>query len=209
VTGKYGMGLSFNGTNSMVSVADAPSLDLTNALTIEAWVKPSTLGSVWRTVAIKEQSDQLSYALYANNGKGRSSSHEYTDKDNQLASPASLPLDTWSHLATTWDGTTTRLYVNGREVASAPLTGTIRTSANALRFGGNQVWNEWFKGSLDEIRIYNRALSPAEIVQDRDAAVSASALSARTAAAVSGSKTSTLSRFNARRHARTHRAHTL
>jgi hypothetical protein len=51
--GRYGWALSFNGTNSWVTVPDANSLDLTTALTVEAWVKPSNL-SGWRTVILKE-----------------------------------------------------------------------------------------------------------------------------------------------------------
>jgi hypothetical protein len=148
-------------------------------MTLEAWVKPSALGTTWRTVVIKEQSTQLSYALYANNGRGRPSGHVYTDKDNQLAAPAALAVNQWSHVASTWDGTTTRLYVNGSLVASAPLSGTMRTSGNPLRIGGNMVWNEWFKGALDEVRVYNRALSAAEVAQDRDTPIGTSAATLR------------------------------
>ena len=46
------------------------------------------------------------------------------------------------------------------------LGGTLANSAGALRFGGNNVWAEWFAGRLDEIRVYNRALTQAEIQAD-------------------------------------------
>ena len=46
------------------------------------------------------------------------------------------------------------------------MSGTLVNSAGALRFGGNNVWAEWFTGRLDEIRIYNRALTQAELQTD-------------------------------------------
>ena len=49
------------------------------------------------------------------------------------------------------DGATQRLYVNGSQVASRAVTGTLPNSSGALRFGGNSVWSEWFAGRLDEI----------------------------------------------------------
>src|SRR5207237_9139834 len=64
--GHAGSALSFNGTNAWVTVPDAPSLDLTSAVTLEAWVKPTQLGS-WRAAVLKEAPSQneLTYGLYA------------------------------------------------------------------------------------------------------------------------------------------------
>ena len=76
----------------------------------------------------------------------------------------------WSHLAMTWDGLTIRVYVNGAQVSSSALAGTALTSDGPLRIGGNGVWPEWFNGLIDEVRVYNRALSAAEIATDRDTA---------------------------------------
>ena len=71
----------------------------------------------------------------------------------------------------TWDGTTQRLFVNGAQVASRAVVGTLPNSAGALRFGGNGVWSEWFAGRLDEIRVYDRALSQLELQADMTAPV--------------------------------------
>jgi hypothetical protein len=65
------------------------------------------------------------------------------------------------------------LYVNGVQAASLPVTGSIRASTGALRIGGDGSWpNEWFAGLIDEVRIYNRALSASEIQADMNKAVS-------------------------------------
>jgi Concanavalin A-like lectin/glucanases superfamily len=84
---------------------------------------------------------------------------------------AALPLNAWTHLAATFDGATLTLYVNGTQAASLAAGGNIATSAGALRIGGNNIWPEWFSGQIDEVRIYNRALSPAEIQSDMNLGV--------------------------------------
>ena len=77
-----------------------------------------------------------------------------------------LPLNAWSHLAATFDGSTVRLFVNGVQAGSLPFSGSMAASTGPLRLGGNGVWGEWFAGLIDEVRVYNRALSASEIQQD-------------------------------------------
>ena len=86
--------------------------------------------------------------------------------DGGAASPGLLPVNQWSHLAATYDGTTLRLYVNGVVAASTPFTGDMATSTDPLRIGGNSVYGEYFVGVIDEVRIYYRALTAAEIGAD-------------------------------------------
>jgi hypothetical protein len=167
-TGRYGNGLRFDGVDDWVTVEDDATLDLSRGMTLEAWVRPTSPAPVWTTVLLKEQANQLAYALYASTDAGVPAGHVYTEGDIALRGPAALPLDQWSHLATTWDGSTMRLYVNGVEVASMPLEGTAIESSGPLRIGGNAVWSEFFVGMIDEVRVYDRALTPAQIVADRD-----------------------------------------
>jgi Concanavalin A-like lectin/glucanases superfamily len=164
----------------MVSVPSSSSLNLKRAATLEAWVKPSALGSTWRTIVVKEQSDQLAYALYAGNGSGYVSGNLFTGRDNALATPTKLATGRWTHLAVTWDGRTVVLYIDGKAVVTAPLSGTMPASSRPLRFGGNTVWPEWFKGQLDEIRIYNRALTAAEVKSDLGTPIADDATAATT-----------------------------
>jgi PKD repeat protein len=163
--GRYGSALSFNGTSSKVVVGDADSLDLTTALTVEAWVRPAAL-SAWRTVVLKERSGGIVYSLYANELGNRPVGQVDIGGEKNALGTATLPLDTWSHLAVTWDGTTLRLYVNGSQVASTPVTGSLANSNGPLDIGGNGVWSEYFSGLIDEVRVYNRALAATEIQAD-------------------------------------------
>ena len=72
-----------------------------------------------------------------------------------------MPLNAWSHLATTFDGSVVRLFVNGVQAGSLAFTGSMAASTGVLRLGGNGIWSEWFAGLIDEVRVYNRALSAA------------------------------------------------
>ena len=82
-----------------------------------------------------------------------------------------MPTNTWTHLASTYDGSTQKLYVNGALVGSRSQTGSIALSNGALRIGGNSVWGEYFNGYIDEVRVYNRALTQTEIASDSKLAV--------------------------------------
>lgn len=163
--GRFGKALSFDGVNDMVTVADAASLDLTTGMTLEAWVNPTAL-SGWRTVVLKETANDLAYTLYAHDGTDPvPAGYGATSAGTLLRArgTSALPLNTWSHIAVTYGGGFVRFYLNGALITSTAATGSFRTSNNPLRIGGNNVWGEYFSGLLDEIRIYNRALTQAEI----------------------------------------------
>ena len=169
--GRFGRAISFDGVNDMVTVADSNSLDLTGAMTLEGWVNPAALGTTWRTLVLKESPGYFRYALYANTDTGGPSGHVFIGSDLDARAPTRLALNTWTHLATTYDGTTVRTYVNGTLVASRAVTGAMAASTNPLRIGGNSVWSEWFRGTIDEVRVYNRALSAAELTTDMNRGV--------------------------------------
>ena len=169
--GKFGRAVSFNGTSAWVTVAGSSSLNLTTGMTLEAWVNPAS-ATGWRSVLMKERSGGMSYGLYGfDNSAKPPAVYGRVSSDVGAAGTAALPLNTWSHLAGSYDGTTLRMYVNGTLVGSKALSGSLVTSTGALRIGGNSVWGEYFSGLVDEVRVYNRALSAAEIQSDLATAV--------------------------------------
>lgn len=164
-SGHTGKGLSFDGVNDWITISDSASLDLSGGYTLEAWVKPLTHG--FGNILTKEQAGGSVYGLYSsedadlpagvvNNGTVYGS----------LSGKAILPLNQWTHLIATYNGVYQRLYVNGVQVAVRAQTGAIKKSNAALRIGGNSIWGEFFHGHIDDIRIYNRALSATEIAKD-------------------------------------------
>ena len=151
----------------MVTIADSASLDLTTGMTLQAWVRPTTLGTTWRTVVFKQRSGGLVYGLYANRNTQRPNAQVFSANAARMVDgTTALPLNEWTHLAATYGGGALRLYVNGTQVGQLLYTGSITTSNAVLRIGGNSVRAEWFQGLIDEVRIYNRALSAAEVQSD-------------------------------------------
>ena len=165
VQGRFGSALSFDGVNDMVTVLDSASLDLSTGMTLEAWVNPRALNG-YVTLLMKERPGHLAYALYASTDTGRASGEIATIGNFDTRSLSPLPLNTWTHIAVTYNGTALTLYVNGGAVSTRAVTGTILQSANPLRIGGNLIWGEYFNGIIDEVRIYNRALTAVEIQGD-------------------------------------------
>ena len=68
-------------------------------------------------------------------------------------------MNTWTHLAATYNGNVLALYVNGVQAGQLLIAGSLTASTSPLRIGGNNVWGEWFEGDIDEVRVYNRALA--------------------------------------------------
>lgn len=171
-TGRFGGALSFNGTSSIVNVPDADSLDATTAVTTMAWVN-STTNTGWRSVIMKENPARtdLAYALYGSTTtrgpggwivSGTAFSTRAAERTTRLTN------GTWTHIAMTYDGTTIRLYVNGTQAATRATTGAIAATTGGLKIGGNSLWGEYFAGQIDEVRVYNRALSAAEVASVKD-----------------------------------------
>lgn len=169
--GKYGDALSFNGTSDWVTIDSSPLLNLITGMTLEAWVYPTTTTGV-RDILIKEGASSEIYNLYARNWQGLPEVNAAIGGANQTANGSALPANTWTHVAGTYDGSVLRLFINGAQVDTTPIAGTIATSGGPLRIGGNSLWGEFFQGRIDEVRIYNRALSPAEIQADMNTPVS-------------------------------------
>jgi len=77
------------------------------------------------------------------------------------------PLNTWTHLAVTYNGAVEIFYVNGAETQRRNVTTNIVQSNGPLRIGGNdQFTSEFFRGMIDEVRIYNRARTATQISAD-------------------------------------------
>lgn len=168
-TGKYGRGLSFNGTNALVTVKDSASLHLTNAMTLEGWVNPGTAVHQWEDIIYKGNDN---YYLEATSSKNVPAGGGTVGTQNAVAyGIVTLPQNSWSHVALTYDGATLRLYVNGVQVSSQARTGNIVTSTNPLQIGGDSLFTQFFKGIIDEVRIYNVALAAAQIQSDMNMAI--------------------------------------
>src|SRR5215469_5694737 len=120
-SGKYGGALQFNGSNAVVTVPDSASLHLSAAMTLEAWVNPSTVNANWRDVVYKGNDNFYLEATSSTGAPdaGMIAGGSYAD----AFGTAALAVNAWSFLTETYDGSTLRLYVNGTQVASTAHTG--------------------------------------------------------------------------------------
>ena len=154
----------FNGSSSLVTINDSASLHLTTGMTLEAWVNPSTVTSAWRDVIYKGNDN------YFLEGTSRTSSAPaggatFGSARRLTYGTAPLAVNTWTYLAFTYDGVSLRLYVNGSlGVKPGSQGGLIATSTNPLQIGGDSIFGQYFAGTIDEIRVYNHALSQLQIL---------------------------------------------
>jgi hypothetical protein len=153
--GKFGNSCSFNGTTSYVDCGSGASLNITDTVTTEAWVNPnSTSGERF----IVNKHDQK-YALEVNNNYFRSII--YDGSFTYLSSISTFQIGNWYHIAMTYDRIKERLYVNGLLDNSMSLTSAIQTGTTL--WIGKHISVYYFSGKIDDVRIYNRALSAQEI----------------------------------------------
>ncbi len=181
-TGKNGSGLSFDGANDYLDAPNSPSLNISgNALTLSMWINPNTastaddvvLGKHWNTTMT---SPYYQYGLELQSNSTRPVFFVGTAAGALAASmTTTLTKGVWSHLAVVWNGSTAQFYVNGLPAGSASFSATITARGNPLRVGADADPGQHYQGLLDDLRIYNTALTQAQIQADRDTPVGGAA----------------------------------
>ncbi len=160
--GKYGNALLFDGS-SYVFIPDSDSLDITSELTIEAWVFPTEFKFDSTIVDKTTTGIPSNYFLSLRNGEvnfgffsGSFSMH--------TTSGVNLIINTWYHVAATYSDAldNVSIYVNGVEVLSDIETQPLTTNDEELRIGISYSGGA-FMGKIDNLRIYDEALSAGEI----------------------------------------------
>ena len=171
-TGHPGQAFSVDNTaNQYVSVPDATNLDNMTSITVAAWVIRTSTTMPQHILGKRSEScgenDDLTYQMFIQSDPLSTSTHpvSFGGQPGSGAGGGDVPLNTWTHVAGTYDLATTtwRMYVNGVEVGSHVTTmgvGNITTAPFKIGTSGTCAG---FGGLVDEVEIYNRALSAAEI----------------------------------------------
>src|SRR5262249_48260304 len=160
--GRIGNALYFDGINDSVTVPDSNSLDLSSSFTLSAWVNPASTFTDFRSILVKNYSYYLYASVAGYCGDGTPLGGFSGATNTTVCQPSPLPINTWTHLAVTYNGSTLTFYRNGVAGATSTVSGTLSPTTGTLQIGGSQ-FGEYFKGLIDEVRIYNRALTETEI----------------------------------------------
>lgn len=165
--GVKGAALQFDGVSSYVRVPDSPSLNITSAMTIEAWIRSNSTDGA-RVIVSKWDDANSTWSYIFKDHNDTDTLRIELSKDIHadlidLPGTNAIPLGEWAHVAVTFEGTTVRLYLNGVLDAEGTTTGgTIDSSWAELQIGAISG-GEVFDGMIDEVRIYNKAVSAKQI----------------------------------------------
>ncbi|HWN71766.1 MAG TPA: LamG domain-containing protein [Haliangium sp.] len=164
VSGHIDGAISLDGSSGFVRIANTPELDFAGIITLAAWCRPRAIDG-FRIVVAHGTSFSPNGEVYLRLEADDYQAGSWNGGDHRAVSP--IPpddRDTWVHLAGVYDGETWRLYRNGVEVDTGGDIGAVTV---------NEVWaigarsrasaDRFFQGEIDEVRIYDRALSVEEI----------------------------------------------
>ena len=164
-TGKYGNAIDFDGVDDYVEIPNSASLNITgNEISCAAWVYIGDQSNDIGIIAKGPSSNQESYMLGIQNDE-KPRMRVYTDSYAQAVASDPLSQNEWHHLVGTYDGAQIKIYVDGALANSVPKNGSIISSLDPAVIGRRVLSDSrFYNGRIDDVRIYNRALYPEEVV---------------------------------------------
>lgn len=160
--------VAFDGVDDYIQVPDNPSIDLANAFTVAAWINMDQYVE-WASIVTKGQSTN-NFTIHQSGPLGGSEPGHLRftggmiDLPVFLESETQIPLGEWHYVAITWNGATLSFYLDGNPDGSGSLVGTLDTNDEDLFIGADFPGTpEFWNGKIDEVRIWNEALSHAQV----------------------------------------------
>lgn len=169
VIGKLGQAFTFDGSTQYINAGTGSSLNLTSTGSLAAWVKYSascgSFAEIFGQYNNTTDTNGYEIACYPTNGLSLVIANATTP--NIVSSAGAYNDGVWHHVAGTWDGSNLRLYVDGALIAG-PSAQTVNAVSNVNNFNiarDSANDNAYFPGTIDDVRVYNRALSALEVKQ--------------------------------------------
>lgn len=165
--GKVGQAFSFDGLGDYVAVPDSANLDITGEITLDAWIKTSGTsdysGVVGKTLPIEPRSGYL--VGVSSDSKIRCDIIRARPPQGTVLSTTLVEDGKWHHVACTYDGAVVKVYVDGNLEGSVSYTDGIGVTNEPLLIGRDpsKASSRDFTGLIDEVEVYNRALTQQEI----------------------------------------------
>lgn len=165
----FGTCLNFNGSSGDVLFVDSPSLDMSTALTITAWINPKSAGEGnFGRIVDKDSTAQYAFII-DDTGTGKCISANLASS-TITGTANTITLNEWQHVAMTWDNSLAsgqvKLYVNASGAGTGTFTSTLSPNISNLRIGNRAAGDRTFNGLIDEVKIWNRGLSASEVEAD-------------------------------------------
>lgn len=162
--GKFGQALHFDGTDDFVSVPDSPELRLLNGGTFMAWINFEGSGAkAWPRILSKERGTGGEGGYHMFLDQAGDYKVRVTVGGRGYTSSEAPEMGVWYHVAGVCDGTSIRIYLNGKKILEEPQEIPFPDANPELRIGDSAAAQRPFQGLIDEVRIWGRALSAAEI----------------------------------------------
>lgn len=160
--------LDFDGTDDVVNCGNDTSVQISGTkITLEAWIYPYEFRkNIFEGSIIIKEDNTNNYGFMLRIGEGGKLNFAFGNGSwNELNSTnVVLSLNTWQHIAGTYDGSKMRIYVNGIPVDSLSVSATIsNASTTDLLLGGHSTYSRYYKGMIDEVRVWNVCLDSATI----------------------------------------------
>ena len=178
-TDRFGNGNSayrFDGVSNYMLIPRSTTLEPTQAVSLCAWIYAESNNSQWLPILDKRWNTTndpwSSYGMYTTSGNTPApfTNRYFNGFSNGIAgtgkncvSTSSAATNSWVFLVSTYDGANIKLYVNGVLESTVAMTGALGYSSMDMYIANNSEGTQWFKGAIDDITIYNRAISQNEI----------------------------------------------
>ncbi|MEQ1920898.1 MAG: LamG-like jellyroll fold domain-containing protein [Pyrinomonadaceae bacterium] len=173
--GKVGQAFDFTAGGQTFEAPDSASLDLTNRFTFDAWINPSANhgpglagGSVIAKIGGIGGNNGYQFGITNNNSdvfcQFNATGEPWPTNVLTATVPGGIPLNSWTHIACTYDNADLKVYANGALIGTQTIgPKTVANSTSPLRISGDSNANVYFSGKIDEVEIFNRALLDTEI----------------------------------------------
>lgn len=169
--GRWGQAFSLDGQNDVVIVPNSPTLNapgVSDRITLSLWLKWSGNTSQWGVLPVLRKASSNNNNTYTidvlNSGKVGISISDGTAGGTQATqSPGVLSSGRWYHVSGTYDGALLKLYVDGVLVASKATSVNIGVASGQLYIGRDEYAGTWFGGMIDQVEIYDQALTATEV----------------------------------------------
>lgn len=160
ISGKIDTGVSFSGSN-YISMGTLANVQNRAQLSIAAWIYPTsvnryTIAGVENLMKLQYTESTIIRVLASKDGSTWAGA---------IDSPSTYPLNSWTHVIATYNGSQLALYVNGVSVGSTALTGNLSSSASAFQISGYNGTNENFVGLIDDVAVWDIGLTSDEAMK--------------------------------------------